>query len=51
MRARRTVAALALTARSLVPGSATTGGTDAVWFSAGIDNETHGPVGTFKAAR
>jgi len=35
---------------ALLPGTATTGGTDAIWFSAGIDNETHGLVGTFKAA-
>ena len=35
---------------ALLPGTATTGGTDAIWFSAGIDNETHGLVGTLKAA-
>jgi uncharacterized protein (TIGR03118 family) len=35
---------------ALLPGTATTGGTDAIWFSAGIGNETHGLVGTFKAA-
>jgi uncharacterized protein (TIGR03118 family) len=36
---------------ALLPGTATTGGTDAIWFSAGIDNETHGLVGTLKAAQ
>ena len=35
---------------ALLPGTATTGGTDAIWFSAGIGNEMHGLVGTFKAA-
>jgi uncharacterized protein (TIGR03118 family) len=35
---------------ALLPGTATTGGTDAIWFSAGIQNETHGLVGTLKAA-
>jgi hypothetical protein len=35
---------------ALLPGTATTGGTDTIWFSAGIGNETHGLVGTFKAA-
>jgi uncharacterized protein (TIGR03118 family) len=35
---------------ALLPGTATTGGTDAIWFSAGIGNETHGLVGTLKAA-
>ena len=35
---------------ALLPGTATTGGTDAIWFSAGIGNKMHGLVGTFKAA-
>jgi uncharacterized protein (TIGR03118 family) len=35
---------------ALLPGTATSGGTDAIWFSAGIGNETHGLVGTLKAA-
>jgi hypothetical protein len=35
---------------AVLPGTATTGGTDAIWFSAGIGNEMHGLVGTFKAA-
>jgi uncharacterized protein (TIGR03118 family) len=35
---------------ALLPGTATTGGTDAIWFSAGIVNETHGLVGTLKLA-
>ena len=30
---------------ALTPGTATTCGTDALWFSAGIDGETHGLVG------
>ncbi len=30
---------------ALLPGTATTGGTDALWFSAGPDGETHGLVG------
>ena len=33
---------------SLLPGTATTGGTDALWFSAGPDNETHGLIGLIK---
>ena len=32
----------------LLPGTATTGGTDSVWFSAGIDDETHGLVGVLR---
>ena len=35
---------------ALLPGTASTGGTNAIWFSAGIQNETHGLVGTLKAA-
>lgn len=35
---------------ALLPGTATTGGTDALWFSAGPDNETHGLVGLIKPA-
>lgn len=30
---------------ALLPGTATSGGTDAVWFSAGPDDESHGLVG------
>jgi uncharacterized protein (TIGR03118 family) len=30
---------------ALIPGTATTGGTDVLWFSAGPDDETHGLVG------
>lgn len=30
---------------ALLPGTATSGGTDAVWFSSGPDDETHGLVG------
>lgn len=33
---------------ALTPGTATTGGTDAVWFSSGLDRETHGLVGTLR---
>jgi uncharacterized protein (TIGR03118 family) len=33
---------------ALVPGTATTGGTDAVWFSAGIEDETHGLIGVLR---
>jgi uncharacterized protein (TIGR03118 family) len=33
---------------SLVPGTATTGGTDSLWFSAGIDNEQHGLIGVLR---
>lgn len=34
---------------ALLPGTANTGGTDAIWFSAGIVDETHGLVGTLEA--
>jgi uncharacterized protein (TIGR03118 family) len=33
---------------SLLPGTATTGGTDSIWFSAGIDNEQHGLIGVLR---
>jgi hypothetical protein len=33
---------------ALLPGTATTGGTDSVWFSAGIENETHGLIGELR---
>lgn len=33
---------------ALTSGTATTGGTDAIWFSAGIDDETHGLVGVLR---
>jgi uncharacterized protein (TIGR03118 family) len=33
---------------SLTPGTATTGGTDALFFSAGIGNETHGLLGLLR---
>jgi uncharacterized protein (TIGR03118 family) len=33
---------------ALLPGTATTGGTDAVWFSAGIADETHGLLGVLR---
>ncbi len=33
---------------SLTPGTATTGGTDVLWFTAGIDSETHGLLGQFR---
>jgi len=33
---------------ALVPGTATTGGTNAVWFTAGIDNEQHGLLGVLR---
>jgi uncharacterized protein (TIGR03118 family) len=33
---------------SLTPGTASTGGTDALWFSAGIGNETHGLLGLLR---
>ena len=33
---------------ALVPGTATTGGTDSVWFSAGIEDETHGLIGLLR---
>ena len=35
---------------ALLPGTATSGGTDAVWFSAGPDEETHGLVGVLRPA-
>lgn len=35
---------------SMVPGTATTGGTDSLWFSAGPDNESHGLVGLIRPA-
>ena len=34
----------------LLPGTATTGGTDALWFSAGPEKETHGLIGLIKPA-
>lgn len=34
----------------LLPGTATTGGVDAVWFAAGPDDETHGLVGLIRPA-
>lgn len=33
---------------SLTPGTVTTGGTDALWFSAGIANESHGLLGLLR---
>ncbi|MGC4937177.1 TIGR03118 family protein [Kribbella sp. DT2] len=33
---------------ALTPGTPTTGGTDALWFSAGIANETHGLLGLLR---
>ena len=33
---------------ALLPGTATTGGTDALWFSAGLDKETHGLIGVLR---
>jgi uncharacterized protein (TIGR03118 family) len=33
---------------SLTPGTASTGGVDALWFSAGIGNETHGLLGLLR---
>lgn len=33
---------------SLVPGTATTGGTDALWFTAGIHSEQHGLLGVLR---
>lgn len=33
---------------ALLPGTATTGGTDSVWFSAGIDDEAHGLIGVLR---
>jgi uncharacterized protein (TIGR03118 family) len=35
---------------SLLPGTATTGGVDTLWFSAGPDDETHGLVGQLEQA-
>ncbi len=35
---------------ALLRGTANTGGTDAVWFSAGLDDEAHGLVGLLKRA-
>ncbi|HEX6467934.1 MAG TPA: TIGR03118 family protein [Streptosporangiaceae bacterium] len=34
----------------ILPGTATTGGADSLWFSAGPDNETHGLVGLIRPA-
>nr|WTB31486.1 TIGR03118 family protein [Streptomyces sp. NBC_00830] len=33
---------------ALTPGTAATGGTDSLWFSAGIDDEAHGLIGVFR---
>ncbi|GAA1637333.1 TIGR03118 family protein [Kribbella alba] len=33
---------------ALLPGTTATGGTDSVWFSAGIANETHGLLGVLR---
>jgi uncharacterized protein (TIGR03118 family) len=33
---------------ALLPGTATTGGTDSIWFSAGIDDERHGLIGVLR---
>lgn len=33
---------------ALLPGTATAGGTDSIWFSAGINDETHGLVGVLR---
>jgi uncharacterized protein (TIGR03118 family) len=35
---------------ALLPGTAASGGTDSVWFSAGPDEETHGLVGVIRPA-
>jgi uncharacterized protein (TIGR03118 family) len=35
---------------ALLPGTAASGGTDAVWFSAGPDDETHGLLGIIRPA-
>jgi hypothetical protein len=35
---------------ALLPGTAASGGTDAVWFSAGPDEETHGLLGIIRPA-
>jgi len=35
---------------ALLPGTAASGGTDAVWFSAGPDGETHGLLGVLRPA-
>jgi uncharacterized protein (TIGR03118 family) len=36
---------------ALLRGTATTGGTDAVWFSAGPDDEANGLIGQIRPAR
>jgi uncharacterized protein (TIGR03118 family) len=36
---------------ALLPGTATTGGTDAVWFSAGPNDESHGLLGQLHRSR
>jgi hypothetical protein len=36
---------------ALLRGTATTGGTDTVWFSAGPDDEANGLVGQIRPAR
>jgi len=33
---------------ALLQGTATTGGTDALWFSAGLNQETHGLIGVLR---
>ncbi len=33
---------------ALLQGTATTGGTDSLWFSAGPDDETHGLLGVLR---
>ena len=35
---------------ALLPGTATSGGSDGLWFSAGIDDERHGLVGVLRRA-
>jgi uncharacterized protein (TIGR03118 family) len=35
---------------ALLPGTAASGGTDAVWFSAGPNEETHGLLGVLRPA-
>lgn len=35
---------------ALLPGTATTGGTDSVWFSSGLDQETRGLIGVLRPA-
>jgi uncharacterized protein (TIGR03118 family) len=37
-------------ATASTPASAGTGGSDSIWFSAGIDNEQHGLIGVLRAA-